>query len=987
MNNSIPVGFKLRHVLQGHKGEINRFAWSLDGRFLASPSDDFTIRFWDLETGKLCQKPINTNGLVHSVAWSPNGQILASGGTFSLLLWDTKTGKLKKRLTRNLNTIKSVTLSSDGLLLASGSDDKTVQIWDVTKTQLVHILKGHSGDVNSVAWSPDDTVLASGSDDGSIQLWSRESGQLLKKLSGRFGKIRSVTWSPDGQTIAASSTNQTIQLWEYDSGSQKNILEGHTDAVISISFSFDGRLLASKSHDGTIRIWRTDTWETIAILDEPSSNKWIAGLAFHPKEPILATLDEHDYVIRIWDIDIDTILSSSSTATFVYYTNAKVVLVGDTGVGKTGLSLVLTNQPFIPTVSTHGHYVWNFDSQRIELNNGRKETREILLWDLAGQPGYRLIHQLHLNDVAVALVVFDSRSETDPFAGVHHWDRALRVAQRLQYGNLYNLKKLLVAARIDRGGISASQSRIESLLRELAFDGYIETSAKEGQNIPQLSEMIKNAINWDTLPMVSSTELFQQIKTFLINEKQARHILSTREDLFDLFLKTEKADFKTVDLRAQFETCITLVESQGLIRKLSFGHFILLQPELLDAYASSLINAVKDEPDGLGSILEESAQRGLFFIPKDERLENNEQERLLLIAMIEDLLRFEIALREYAEDGSYLVFPSQSTRENPDLPDPRGEAVVFSFEGPILNIYTTLAVRLSHSGMFRKKELWRDAVTYDAKLGGMCGIYLRNRGEGRGELTIFFDERTSEETRFHFEEYVQTHLNRRALPESILRQRVFVCPNCSTPFTNQQIVQRQKLGFSWIKCNVCDTTLTILDREERLTITRQSILTEMDRTADKQRDLETATSVIQGKITTNDFDVFMCYNEEDEVEVKKIGAILKEQGILPWIAAWEMRPGLPWQRLLENQIERIKSVAVFVGEDEIGPWQRQEVDAFLREFVERNCPVIPVLLANALKKPRLPLFLRGMMWIDFRKQDPNPIEQLIWGITGERSRL
>ena len=88
--------------------------------------------------------------------------------------------------------------------------------------------------------------------------------------------------------------------------------------------------------------------------------------------------------------------------------------------------------------------------------------------------------------------------------------------------------------------------------------------------------------------------------------------------------------------------------------------------------------------------------------------------------------------------------------------------------------------------------------------------------------------------------------------------------------------------------------------------------------------------------------------------------------------------------MLEQQIGQIKSAAVFVGKEGIGPWQRQELDAFLREFARRECPVIPVLLEDVPKQPALPVFLRGMTWVDFRRQDPDPREQLIWGITGER---
>ena len=122
-----------------------------------------------------------------------------------------------------------------------------------------------------------------------------------------------------------------------------------------------------------------------------------------------------------------------------------------------------------------------------------------------------------------------------------------------------------------------------------------------------------------------------------------------------------------------------------------------------------------------------------------------------------------------------------------------------------------------------------------------------------------------------------------------------------------------------------------------------------------------------------------------EPKVKEIGEQLMERGILPWLDEWELQPGLPWQRLLEQQIAKIKSAAVFVGKNGIGPWQQQELEAFLREIVKRKRPVIPILLNDAKREPSLPIFLRGMTWVDFRLLNPDPIEQLIWGITGKRN--
>src|SRR5207248_7222815 len=127
------------------------------------------------------------------------------------------------------------------------------------------------------------------------------------------------------------------------------------------------------------------------------------------------------------------------------------------GVGKSGLGLVLSRQQFVPTESTHGRIVWTFAKRELHLGDGRKEVRETLLWDLAGQPGYRVIHQLHLSEVAVALVVFDARSETDPLAGVVHWERALRAAHQRQGDEAVPLTKFLVSARADRGGVPVSK--------------------------------------------------------------------------------------------------------------------------------------------------------------------------------------------------------------------------------------------------------------------------------------------------------------------------------------------------------------------------------------------------------------------------------------------------------------------------------------------------------------------------------------------------
>ena len=500
---------------------------------------------------------------------------------------------------------------------------------------------------------------------------------------------------------------------------------------------------------------------------------------------------------------------------------------------------------------------------------------------------------------------------------------------------------------------------------------------KVGQ-IAELKAAISSVIDWNMLPRVTSTELFQYIKRFIIKKKGNKYkVLANIDDLYDAFSESEDVPVGIEDLKVHFEHCIMRMESVGLVKRLSFGNLVLVQPELLDSYASALINAVKDEPDGLGYIAEERISIGDFRMPLDERIEDREQEKLLLIAMVEDLLLRELVWRE----GSFLVFPSQSTRD--PMADPEGKSVIFDFEGPVESIYATLAVRLANSILFKKKDLWKNAITYTTSSGAICGISLRNNNEGKGELTLFFDPHVSPETRSNFEEYVKTHLQRRALPKTIKRRAILTCSGCGWIIEEREIFVLRKHSLSHFTCPACKRVTPLPENDENIGIVHSQSVQTMDRAADKNREIAINKSQVIGKKEIKEFDVFLCYNSIDRVAVKDIGEDLERQGISPWLDEWHLRPGMPWQRVLGEQIEQVKSAAVFVGREGIGPWQRVEVESFLIEFVSRGLPVIPVILKNAPVQPPLPIFLKPMSWVDFRLDDPDPLERLVWGITGK----
>jgi hypothetical protein len=595
---------------------------------LAGGSLDGTVSLWDTTEGKLLRtfewrrSPFEwQRSEVASVAFDAAGRLLASGSSNGTVnLWDTDSGELLHACTGQGGSVASVAFHPTKPLLASGADDGTVNLWDVANGELLRTFRGPRAEVVGVAFDPAGRTLARGSSDGTVILWDTTNGALPRLFERHRSPVCSVGFEPGGHMLAVGSLDNTVRLWDVPNSKLRRILEGHRGSVVALSFHRQRPLLATMGWDDMIRVWSSETWDVVAVIQRHARYRF-RGLSFHPSLPRLAVAGAR---LHVYELDLDVLLGERQPAEAprtVHYVNAKVVLVGDTGVGKTGLSLVLSGRPFQATDSTAGRQVWALDTAEEQLPGERRRTRETLLWDLAGQPGYRVIHQLHLSEVAVALVVFDARSETDPLAGVVHWERALRAAHQRQGDEAVPLTKFLVSARADRGGVPVSRERLDALVKEFDFAGYFATSAKEGWRIGELRAAIESAIPWDELPTVTSSELFATIKSYLIEVKETGRLLAPAGQLFEDFARQgPQVIAEEDDLRADFDVCVGRLENRDLIRRLSFGDYVLLQPELLDAYASALVIAAKDEPDGLGSIAEERALSGQFHVPEEQRI-------------------------------------------------------------------------------------------------------------------------------------------------------------------------------------------------------------------------------------------------------------------------------------------------------------------------------------------------------------------------------
>ncbi|GGA26002.1 serine/threonine-protein kinase [Okeania sp. KiyG1] len=217
------------------------------------------INIWDLATGTIsCSLSRHSNSIVSMpVVFSPNGDFIASGSDDrTIKIWHQKTCQLLYSI-KNSRGINVVAFSPDGKILASGSSDNVIKLWEVETGNLIDKLIGHSRDINTIAFSPDGKVLVSGSSDKTIKLWSVEKSKLIKTITGHSDWVRSVICL-DKKTIISGSADKTIKIWNMETGEVIKTLNGHSKDVNSVAISSYDNTIVSGSSDNTVKIWRCE---------------------------------------------------------------------------------------------------------------------------------------------------------------------------------------------------------------------------------------------------------------------------------------------------------------------------------------------------------------------------------------------------------------------------------------------------------------------------------------------------------------------------------------------------------------------------------------------------------------------------------------------------------------------------------------------------------------------------------------------------------
>lgn len=275
-------------ALQDHRGsrvEAEGVAWSPDGQLLASAEHD-RIGLWDPTTGVRLHElrdPDSTGVQFQGAAWSSDGQLFASSTYgFGVQVWEMTTRTHRWLRETQGFLIRRIAWSPDGRWLAGGDYNGAVHVWDAGDDMHYQRLEGHSGVVMSVAWNPDGKQFASGGGgaQGELFVWDVQSWERVQALVGHAQVVSAVVWSGDGKLLMSGDSDGTLCWWDVESGECLRVHAGHKGMVQALKVSPDGSTLASCGNDGAIRLWDLSSGALLRTLrkDRPYERMNITGM-------------------------------------------------------------------------------------------------------------------------------------------------------------------------------------------------------------------------------------------------------------------------------------------------------------------------------------------------------------------------------------------------------------------------------------------------------------------------------------------------------------------------------------------------------------------------------------------------------------------------------------------------------------------------------------------------------------------------------------
>lgn len=801
----------LEHKLTGHEDWVQSVVVSTDGTWIASGSGDKTVKIWDMVTGECRMTLSGHTDQIASVAITPDGkQVLSASFDGTVRVWDVGSEQELASLVGHSDKVWSVVALQDNARALSSGLDGSLMLWDLSSDVHLKIITHGVDDVDNIfgcAVNRAGNQALSGHRDGQIRLWSLESDKCLMTLKGHSDVVLSVQFTSDGRCAVSGSEDHTIKIWNLDTGACTATLEGHEESVHTVALSPDGTLIASSGFtDQTVRLWEMKSGTCLQVLTNDEIGAPIS-VTFSPDGArlVVGSTEGEIYVYKLTQARRVSSVEASRR-----YVNAKVVLLGEGTAGKTSLAHRLIADDYVVKDRTHGMNVW-----RLELPLPADATleREALLWDLAGQEDYRLIHQLFLEQTTLALLLVNPQ-KNDPFVEAGDWLKALKTAANGQ-DSKQEAARLLVFSQIDVGGMKLGNAKIDRFREQHGFAGWLATSAKTGENCSdqvnggqpsRLKQLIAASIPWDTLPWTSTPRLLAALKNAVLAMRDEQDIrllrFSELAQRLEQALPGEKFD------ESKMRAAVTLLANHGLASLLKFGDLVLLRPDLINGYAGAVIRAARAHTDEIGCVLESTIYRPDFDFTGVERLAHRPDEELLLRALVQTFLDHALCIAEDTPHGRQLVFPSQYRREKDTPKDPH-IFVSYTFSGEWQTVWTTLVVRLWYSQEFGHSELWRNAAEFASAKGHTLGLLIKKEGDGAATICLYFDAEVPDELKVLFIEYVHRHLARYAC--DVVRDRRYLC-KCGKPVTDIDAVRKRlAANKTFITCQECDEQVVLID--------------------------------------------------------------------------------------------------------------------------------------------------------------------------------
>ena len=217
-----PVALVLGGAEQRHNGEVFACAFSPDGQMVLSGGWDGQLRLWEVNTGRPVTALPAANKALSACAITPDGRQWLSGSLEGMLVaWDPATHQLLAQLMAHTRPISSIVFAPDGATLATTSWDRTTMIWNRLQEREGRCLTGHEDIVAGCRFTPEGSRLLSWSHDRTLRLWDTATGHLLFQLSGHLDRVTAAAVSPSGTWAASGGRDRLVKLWNLGQGTEE----------------------------------------------------------------------------------------------------------------------------------------------------------------------------------------------------------------------------------------------------------------------------------------------------------------------------------------------------------------------------------------------------------------------------------------------------------------------------------------------------------------------------------------------------------------------------------------------------------------------------------------------------------------------------------------------------------------------------------------------------------------------------------------------